>query len=89
MANPTLLPGDLKIVGRQVKLDGGTLDLLAIDWQRRWVVIEIKRGRLYRKAVAQALDYAWSIERLDKSELKSRLLPPHPALLSPNPPIEA
>ena len=80
VADPTLLPGDLKIIGRQVTLDGGRLDLLAIDWQLRWVVIEIKRGQLQRETVAQALDYAWSIERLPAGELRANLFPPHPTL---------
>ncbi|MXW36583.1 MAG: DUF91 domain-containing protein, partial [Chloroflexi bacterium] len=39
----SLLADGLTIVGRQVRLDGGPLDLLAIDWQDRWVVIELKR----------------------------------------------
>ena len=74
VANPTLLPGDLKIVGRQIGLDGGKLDLLAIDPPDRWVVVEIKRGRLDRGAVAQALDYTSSIEGLPGAVLEAKLL---------------
>ena len=81
VANPALLPGDLRIIGRQVRLEGGALDLLALDWQRRWVVIEIKRGRLRRAVVAQAIDYATSIEQLGGAELEATLLPPHATLL--------
>ena len=33
-----LLADGLTIVGRQLHLDGGFLDLLAIDWPDRWVV---------------------------------------------------
>lgn len=80
VANPGLLPGDLQIVGRQVRLEGGVLDLLALDWQRRWVVIELKRGNLRREVVAQAIDYAASIERLTSPELEEKLLPPHESL---------
>ncbi len=65
----SLLADGLTIVGRQVRLEGGPLDLLAIDWQDRWVVIELKRGRLYRDALAQALDYASSIAAMDRDEL--------------------
>lgn len=75
VADPTLLPGDLKIVGRQVKLDGGQLDLLAIDQPDRWVVVEIKRAQLYREALAQALDYTSSMVGLTSSELESKLQP--------------
>lgn len=75
VANPALLPGDLRIVGRQIRLEGGKLDLLAIDSPDRWVVVEIKRGRLDRGAVAQALDYTSSIEGLPGAALEAKLLP--------------
>ena len=75
MADATLLPGDLKIVGQQVWLDGGALDLLALDAPDRWVVVEIKRGRLSRSALAQALDYVSSIVGLAADELESKLRP--------------
>ena len=69
----TLLADGLTIVGRQVHLDGGPLDLLAIDWRDRWVVIELKRERLYRDALAQALDYASSIAAMDVGALDELL----------------
>ena len=69
----SLLADGLTIVGRQVWLDGGPLDLLAIDWQDRWVVIELKRERLYRDALAQALDYASSIVAMDATDLANLL----------------
>ncbi|MCY4614875.1 MAG: endonuclease NucS [Chloroflexi bacterium] len=71
----SLLADGLTIVGRQVRLEGGPLDLLAIDWQDRWVVIELKRERLYRGALAQALDYASSIAAMDGDELEALLQP--------------
>jgi RecB family endonuclease NucS len=40
------------VVGRQIDLEGGRLDLLAIDPQGRWTIIEIKRGTLRREAIA-------------------------------------
>ena len=70
-----LLADGLTIVGRQVRLDGGPLDLLAIDWQDRWVVIELKRERLYRGALAQALDYASSIAGMEADALEELLRP--------------
>jgi Holliday junction resolvase-like predicted endonuclease len=56
--DPGLLERGLVIVGRQIRLEGGPLDLLAIDPQGRWVLIEIKRDRLRREVIAQAIDYA-------------------------------
>ena len=76
IANDSSLLGDgLTVVGRQVRLEGGPLDLLAIDRQDRWVVIELKRGRLYRDALAQALDYASSIAGMDGDDLEDLLRP--------------
>ena len=80
VADPELLPGGLTIVGRQVWLDGGVLDLLAFDGQDRWVVVEIKRGRLYRSALAQAMDYSSSIAGLGASDLREKLQPGFAAL---------
>lgn len=71
----SLLADGLTVVGRQVWLEGGPLDLLGIDWQDRWVVIELKRERLYRDALAQALDYAASIAGMDGDDLEALLRP--------------
>ena len=76
IANDVTLIGDgLTLVGQQVKIDDGILDLLAIDTQDRWVVIEIKSGVLASGALTQALYYASSIARLDGDELKGKLEP--------------
>lgn len=74
-SDSSLLADGLTVVGRQVRLEGGPLDLLAIDLQDRWVVIELKRERLYRDALAQALDYSSSIAGMDGDELEERLQP--------------
>ena len=39
-ADAKLIGGELTIVGQQVRIDDGILDLLAIDARDRWVVIE-------------------------------------------------
>ena len=76
IANDVTLIGEgLTLVGRQVRIDDGILDLLAIDTQDRWVVIEIKSGTLHSGALTQALYYASSIARLDGEELKRKLEP--------------
>lgn len=71
--DPNLLEAGLTIVGRQVRVDGGPLDLLAVDAQGTWVVIELKRGSLYRDAITQALDYASSIASMPHDLLMSRV----------------
>ncbi len=71
--DPSLVQPGLEIVGRQISLEGGRLDLLAIDTQGRWVVIEIKKGTLYRETIAQVLDYASCIATISEEELRSKL----------------
>ena len=71
--DPTLISEGLTIVGRQVSIDNGRLDLLAIDSSDRWVVIEIKPGVLDTGALTQALAYASSIARLDAGQISAKL----------------
>ena len=71
--DPSLIGEGYTLVGRQVTIDDGRLDLLAIDSQDRWVVIEIKPGRLDSGALGQALYYAASLARLDEDELFEKL----------------
>ena len=76
IANDVTLIGEgLILVGRQISIDDGRLDLLAIDTQDRWVVIEIKPGLLDSGALTQGLYYASSIARLDADELYGKLKP--------------
>lgn len=70
--DPALLESGLTIVGRQIPLEGGTLDLLAIDPQGRWVLIEIKRERLRRDVIAQAIDYASCLDQMPFAEVQSK-----------------
>ena len=65
----------LTLVGRQLRIDDGQLDLLGIDSQDRWVVIEVKAGVLDSGALHQALYYASSLARLDAAELYGKLEP--------------
>jgi Holliday junction resolvase-like predicted endonuclease len=69
-ANPSVLSEELTLVGRQVRVDGGPIDLLCTDIQGRWVIVELKRGKLYREAVAQAIDYARSIQTMSAAQLR-------------------
>lgn len=67
--NPGMLMRGLKLVGRQVEVATGYLDLLGIDDKGRLTVFELKREKLTRKAVAQVLDYGSYLESLSESEL--------------------
>lgn len=71
-SNPSILGPGLVIIGRQVQTQSGPLDLLALDRSGNLVVVELKRDRLPREALAQAIDYAsdvasWSIERISEA----------------------
>lgn len=68
--DPGLLERGLVVVGNQIRLDGGRLDLLALDPQGRWVVIEIKRERLRREVLVQAMDYASCLHAMDSAQLR-------------------
>jgi hypothetical protein len=68
-SDPTIVRPGLRIVGRQVMTRSGPIDLLAIDRSGDLVVIELKRDRLPREVLAQAIDYtadvsSWSVEKI-------------------------
>ena len=69
----TIIGDGLTLVGRQVTIDDGRLDLLAIDSLDRWVVIEVKPGLLESSALNQALYYASSLALLDPGSLLAQL----------------
>lgn len=74
-SDPTLIQGGLVIVYRQLILDGGRLDLLAIDPQGRWVVIELKAGTLDTGVITQSLFYVSQIARMSRRELSEKISP--------------
>lgn len=63
--NPIILGQDIFIIGEQVRTKSGPLDLLGIDKSGNLVVIELKRDKLPREAIAQALDYVSDISSWD------------------------
>ncbi len=66
--------GGILIIGRQVRTDlGGFIDLLGVDRTGHVVVVELKRDRTPRDVVAQALEYAAFVERLDAGALEDAL----------------
>ena len=67
--HPDMLMPGVKLVGRQTPTANGYLDLLGVDSEGRLVVFELKREKLRREAVAQAVDYASWLDSLDDAEL--------------------
>jgi hypothetical protein len=68
-SDPSIIRPGLKIIGRQVITGSGPLDLLAVDELGNLVVIELKRDKLPREALTQAIDYAsavasWGIDKI-------------------------
>ena len=67
---PALLSEDWFLIGRQVSTsNAGRIDLLALAPDASLVLIELKRDRTPREVVAQALDYAAWVERLETDEI--------------------
>ena len=70
VASPQLLSDEWMLIGRQEDTgSGGRIDLLAIAPDGSLVLIEIKRNRTPREVVAQALDYASWVERLESNDI--------------------
>ncbi len=72
---PMVLGRDVLIIGEQVQTRSGPMAFLAIDSAGDTVVVELKRGRLPREALTQAIDYAsdvasWDLDRLSEECLK-------------------
>lgn len=66
--------GKILIIGRQVATNlGGFIDLVGIDRQGDAVVVELKRNRTPRDTLAQALEYASFVARLDSGQLEGVL----------------
>ena len=81
VAAPRLLSDEWMLIGRQEDTgQGGRIDLLAIAPDASLVLIELKRDRTPREVVAQALDYAAWVEKLQPADIASiygRFAPGH------------
>jgi hypothetical protein len=67
-SNPQILGDDIVVIGEQVQTNSGPLDFLGIDNSGNTVIVELKRDKLPREALAQAIDYAsdvanWEVDR--------------------------
>lgn len=62
VADPSLVGTELLVIGRQIRTDfAGIVDVVAVDVDARVHVLELKRDRTPRDAVAQVLDYgSWA-----------------------------
>jgi hypothetical protein len=70
VAAPRILSDEWMFIGRQEDTGyGGRIDLLAIAPDASLVLVELKRDRTAREAVAQALDYASWVEKLRSEEI--------------------
>lgn len=67
-SDPTILGDDILIIGEQIQTSSGPLDFLGMDNSGNIVIVELKRDKLPREALVQAIDYAsdvatWDIDR--------------------------
>jgi hypothetical protein len=68
--DPAILGDRLMIIGRQVQTDRGKrIDLLGIDDEGTLRVLELKRGRAPREAVAQVLEYGAWVRKLSHQDV--------------------
>jgi len=77
VSNPNIISQDILIIGEQVQTRSGVIDFLGIDQLGNLLIIELKRDRIPRVALAQAIDYAsdvasWEIEKINEICLKLR-----------------
>ena len=69
--DPTILGEDILIIGEQVSTRSGTIDFLGIDKSGDLIIVELKRDKLPREVLAQAIDYAsdvsyWDVEKISE-----------------------
>ena len=68
--DPTILGDRLMVIGRQVQTDRGKrIDLLGIDEDGTVRILELKRGRAAREAVAQVLEYGAWVQKLSRENI--------------------
>lgn len=68
-ADPDLLEDGLWLVGRQLRISAGQIDLLGVGNDGQLIVFELKHGPIGRGALSQVLEYAAFIESLPASDL--------------------
>ncbi|MPR32484.1 endonuclease NucS domain-containing protein [Salmonirosea aquatica] len=68
-SNPEILGNEIAIIGQQVYTKSGPLDFLGIDRSGNLVIIELKRDKLAREVLAQAIDYASDVATYEPNYL--------------------
>ena len=68
-SNPQILGTDIAIIGEQVYTKSGPLDFIGIDSSGNIVIVELKRDRLPREVLAQAIDYASDISSYSTDQI--------------------
>ncbi len=71
-SKPDILGEDILIIGEQTPTKSGPLDFLGIDKSGNILIIELKRDKIPREALAQAIDYAsdiatWDLDKLSEA----------------------
>jgi len=67
--NSKILGDDILVFGEQVWTKSGSLDYLGIDNSGNLVIVELKRDKLARDVLAQAIDYASDVANWDTDKL--------------------
>ena len=73
ISNPEILGEDITVIGRQINTSSGPLDLLGIDRNGNMVIIELKRDKLPREVLAQAIDYAAAVAQWDIDKISEKI----------------
>lgn len=68
--DPSLIQAGLVMLARQMRIEDGRLDLLALDPQGRLVLIEIKSGNIRSDTIGQSLFYAANLSEMPFGELQ-------------------
>jgi hypothetical protein len=69
-SNPRILGEDIAIIGEQVQTSSGAMDFLGIDTSGNTVIVELKRDKLPREALMQAIDYASDVADWDNDRFR-------------------
>jgi len=71
--HPEILGENILIIGEQVSTNAGVIDFLGIDASGDLIIIELKRDKLGRDALAQAIDYASEVAFWTKEDINERI----------------
>jgi RecB family endonuclease NucS len=71
--HPEILGENILIIGEQVSTNAGVIDFLGIDASGDLIIIELKRDKLGRDALAQAIDYASEVASWTKEDINERI----------------